>query len=127
MGKRKRIHSFSTKRMVWTAKLLLRHRGSVSVLIREGWPLLEHANEFGYFYWPSQIEEYIRGKHVLDVGCGRSLHCVGFLFEGARSYTGLDPELNLDDPVLKDCGECRGGFPHIAMDPKAIDANPSGG
>jgi len=52
--------------------------------------------------WPRRVASWVRGCDVLDVGCGRNLHGFGFLAVGARSYTGLDPTLDLDSSELKD-------------------------
>jgi SAM-dependent methyltransferase len=51
---------------------------------------------FNYVTWPRRIREYVSGRDVLDVGCGTGLHGVGYLVVGAKSYTGLDPNINLD-------------------------------
>jgi SAM-dependent methyltransferase len=50
--------------------------------------------------WPQRVGAWVRACDVLDVGCGRNLQSVGFLAEGARSYTGLDPTLDLDSTIM---------------------------
>ena len=59
----------------------------------------------GDLAWPSRIAPWVRGRRVLDVGCGKNLQSIGFLAVGAQSYTGLDPTLDLDSTVLKDSRE----------------------
>jgi SAM-dependent methyltransferase len=49
----------------------------------------------GHHLWPNQIRDMIRGKDVLDAGCGTSLYGAVFRALGARSYVGHDPYLNL--------------------------------
>ena len=56
----------------------------------------------GDLAWPSRIAPWVRGRRVLDVGCGKNLQSIGFLAVGAQSYTGLDRSLDLDSTVLKD-------------------------
>jgi SAM-dependent methyltransferase len=65
-------------------------------------PLLAQAVERGDHAWPSRTAQWVRGQDVLDVGCGQNLQAIGFRAAGARSYTGLDPTLNLDSTLLKD-------------------------
>lgn len=52
--------------------------------------------------WANRVARWVRGGDVLDVGCGSNLQSVGHLAVGARTYTGLDPSLDLDSPKLKD-------------------------
>lgn len=56
---------------------------------------LNHA-EWGYY-----VRDHIRGKDVLDLGCGHTLYGVGFLIYGARTYLGIDPKLEFDAPKLR--------------------------
>jgi SAM-dependent methyltransferase len=56
---------------------------------------LNHA-EWGYY-----VRDHIRGKDVLDLGCGHTLYGIGFLIYGARSYLGIDPKLEFDAPKLR--------------------------
>ena len=64
--------------------------------------LLLDANALGYLRWPRKCSRWVSGADVLDIGCGRSYHSVGFLFAGARSYSGLDPTLDPDGATVKD-------------------------
>ncbi|WP_295888245.1 methyltransferase domain-containing protein [uncultured Thiohalocapsa sp.] len=57
--------------------------------------LIERAVDFGYLSWPRKIRDLIADKDVLDVGCGTGLHAVGFATVGVRSYTGVDPRVDL--------------------------------
>jgi SAM-dependent methyltransferase len=63
--------------------------------------LIEQAVAFDYLSWPRKIRTYVRDQDVLDVGCGTGLHAVGYLVVGAKSYTGLDPRVKLDDDKSK--------------------------
>jgi SAM-dependent methyltransferase len=73
---------------------------------------VRQALELGYLRWPKALATWCRGKDVVDVGCGMGLHGVGFLLEGAKSYTGVDPLIKPKSGVLKslhsgkrlDCG-----------------------
>ena len=58
--------------------------------------LVDLADRFGYLIWSRSIRTHLKGKHVLDLGCGRGLHWAGFLLAGAKSYTGVDPRIDLD-------------------------------
>ena len=57
--------------------------------------LIKRAVEFNYLSWPRRIFAYVRGKDLLDVGCGTGLHAIGYVVAGVNSYTGLDPKINL--------------------------------
>jgi SAM-dependent methyltransferase len=59
------------------------------------------AAEYNHLKWGRNARRHIRGKDVLDLGCGHTLHSVGFLAYGARSYFGIDPGLQLDEPCLR--------------------------
>lgn len=59
------------------------------------------AAQFGYFRWPWKIRNYIRGRRVLDVGCGQGTDCVGFVTLGAASYCGIDTGAKLDIDTVK--------------------------
>jgi SAM-dependent methyltransferase len=63
--------------------------------------LIRAAVELEYLRWPLRLRRLVRGRDVLDVGCGRGLHAVGFVLVGARSYTGLDPIIRLDSDKVK--------------------------
>jgi 2-polyprenyl-3-methyl-5-hydroxy-6-metoxy-1,4-benzoquinol methylase len=52
--------------------------------------------------WPERVGPWLRDAAVLDVGCGRNLQGLGFLASGARSYTGIEPALDIDSKVFKD-------------------------
>ena len=75
-------------------------------------PAVQQALELGYLRWPKALAPWCQGKDVVDVGCGMGLHGLGFLLEGARSYTGVDPLIKPKSGVLKslhsgkrlDCG-----------------------
>ncbi|MEO1169663.1 MAG: class I SAM-dependent methyltransferase [Pseudomonadota bacterium] len=63
--------------------------------------LIEKSAEFDYIGWPREIGEYIRGRRVLDVGCGFGAFGTGFLIAGAHSYVGVDPKMKLDSQRAK--------------------------
>ena len=83
-------------------------------------PLLEAAIRRKNVHWPLLIARYLRGKDVLDVGCGRSLYGVSFLFAGAKSYTGVDPRLDLDSNVIKDSSALHGRFEVSPWTPRRL-------
>ncbi|WP_183094901.1 methyltransferase domain-containing protein [Nocardioides stalactiti] len=58
--------------------------------------LIGVSADFGYITWPRRIQEHVRGRSVIDVGCGFGGFGVGFLVAGATSYLGLDPAMDLD-------------------------------
>jgi SAM-dependent methyltransferase len=82
--------------------------------------LLEAAIRRKNVHWPLLIARYLRGKDVLDVGCGRSLYGVTFLFAGAKSYTGVDPTLDLDSNVIKDSSGLHGRFEASPWTPRRL-------
>jgi SAM-dependent methyltransferase len=82
--------------------------------------LLEAAIRRKNIHWPLLIARYLRGKDVLDVGCGRSLYGVSFLFAGAKSYTGVDPTLNLDSNVIKNSSGLHGRFEPSPWTPRRL-------
>jgi SAM-dependent methyltransferase len=63
--------------------------------------VLERAHRYGYMNWANTIQDHVRGKSVLDVGCVPGLHGFGYLAAGADSYLGLDPIIDLDRDRLK--------------------------
>lgn len=63
--------------------------------------LIEVSAEFGYITWPRRIQEHVRGRSVLDVGCGFGGFGMGFLVAGATSYLGLDPDMDLETSDAK--------------------------
>ena len=75
-------------------------------------PAVQQALELGYLRWPKALAPWCQDRDVVDVGCGMGLHGLGFLLEGARSYTGVDPLIKPKSGVLKslhsgkrlDCG-----------------------
>jgi SAM-dependent methyltransferase len=63
--------------------------------------LIARTVDFGYVMWPFTIRELIVDKDVLDVGCGSGVHGLSFIMAGARSYTGLDPLIDLASSKVK--------------------------
>jgi SAM-dependent methyltransferase len=80
--------------------------------------LIERSVEFDYVGWPRKIQEYIKGKRVLDVGCGTGLHGIGYVLVGAKSYTGLDPKIDLDDDMGKNSRTNQ--YEHFGATPRQI-------
>ena len=75
-------------------------------------PAVQQALELGYLRWPKALAPWCQDRDVVDVGCGMGLHGLGFLLEGARRYTGVDPLIKPKSGVMKslhsgkrlDCG-----------------------
>ena len=63
--------------------------------------ILSKAFDYGYMSWPSKIQDQVRGKDVIDIGCGSGLHGLGFLVAGVNSYLGVDPVLECDRDRVK--------------------------
>ncbi len=63
--------------------------------------LIEVSADFGYISWPRRIQEHVRGRSVIDVGCGFGGFGMGFLIAGATSYLGLDPAMDLETSDAK--------------------------
>lgn len=63
--------------------------------------ILEKAYQYGYMSWANKMQEHVRGRSVLDVGCGPGLHGFGYLAAGSSSYLGLDPIINLNRDRVK--------------------------
>lgn len=63
--------------------------------------VLERAFDYGYMKWANTIQDHVRGKAVLDVGCGPGLHGLGYLAAGAASYLGIDPIIRPDRDRVK--------------------------
>ncbi|HEX2176346.1 MAG TPA: tetratricopeptide repeat protein [Nocardioidaceae bacterium] len=63
--------------------------------------LIDISSRFDYISWPKRIQEYVRGKSVLDVGCGFGGFGMGFLIAGTKAYVGLDPAMELDSSRAK--------------------------
>lgn len=99
----------------WLPEFLRHQRGLPGKFRRLSLPLLAEAIRKKNVFWPRLIARYIRGRDVLDVGCGRSLYGVGFLFAGAKSYTGVDPVADLQSNVLKDSSSLHGRFKESAF------------
>lgn len=70
------------------------------------------AIKWGYLKWPLEIRKIVRGRRVLDVGCGAGTDSLGFLLVGAISYLGLDPTMKPDSRVVKNkrAAKLPGGF-----------------
>lgn len=64
--------------------------------------MLQLTMDHGYLEWPFRVSPWIQGAHVCDIGCGNSLHAIGFLYCGAASYTGFDPALAKRSHLVKD-------------------------
>ncbi len=91
------------------AHLLLAQAGWLAGAVRAGekhaWrrlPLVRLAAARHDTAWPWRVRPWLARGDVLDVGCGRNLQGIGFLAAGARTYTGLDPTLDLHSTKLKD-------------------------
>ena len=85
--------------------------------------LFREAIRYGYLDWPRRIARWVAGNDVLDIGCGRGLHFVGFLFAGATSYTGVDPSLQLDEATIKDFRGVHGKFVKTSHTARQIAAS----
>ncbi|MAE97123.1 MAG: hypothetical protein CL910_20940 [Deltaproteobacteria bacterium] len=59
--------------------------------------LLRAVQDFGYLGWPRKIRDDVQGRDLLEVGCGRGLHAVGYALVGVRRYVGVEPTLDLDE------------------------------
>lgn len=81
--------------------------------------LIKRAVEFGYVSWARKMQQYIRGKSVLDVGCGSlGLHGIGYIIAGSKSYTGLDPKIKLDSDWGKNSRS--GQYEHFGATPREV-------
>lgn len=63
--------------------------------------LISSAVKLGYCTWPRKLQNYIRGRSVLDVGCRFGGHAMGYLCAGASSYMGIDPAMSMDAKVVR--------------------------
>jgi SAM-dependent methyltransferase len=63
--------------------------------------LVKIAEQSGYLAWPRKIEPLVWSRRVLDVGCGPSLHSIGYLLAGASGYFGFDPFLDISSSLVK--------------------------
>jgi SAM-dependent methyltransferase len=82
--------------------------------------LLCTALAHGDLSWPRRLSAWVRGQHVLDIGCGRNFQGYGFLALGAQSYTGLDPTLDLDDDQVKNSRSSWGKFVSMGLTPRQL-------
>lgn len=82
--------------------------------------LINKSVEFNYVGWPKRIQQLIRGKSVLDVGCGFGGYGMGFIIAGAELYTGLDPAMDLDSTAAKNKRTRTWG--HLDSTPREIAA-----
>lgn len=69
-------------------------------------PALAATQQCGFTTWPKRIATLVRGRSILDVGCGNTLYGVALRALGASSYRGTDARLDLDrrdfkSPVTK--------------------------
>ncbi|MFT5470475.1 MAG: SAM-dependent methyltransferase [Verrucomicrobiales bacterium] len=106
----------------WLRDFLIRNRFNPLAFRNLDQQLLASAIAHKNMHWPRKIGRYVRGKDVLDVGCGRSLYAVGFLFSGAKSYTGVDPTLDLESNVIKDSSGLHGQYKESDWTPKSIES-----
>jgi len=96
---------FRVARLCWR---YLRNQGFSVRSFRSFHPgLIRLATELNQTEWPGRIRRHVRGRDVLDLGCGHTLYGVGFLIYGASSYLGIDPKLELDEPRLRRRGRFR--------------------
>tara|TARA_B100001287_G_C22685198_1_gene532939 strand:- start:2077 stop:3366 length:1290 start_codon:yes stop_codon:yes gene_type:complete len=60
--------------------------------------LISLCKEWGYFYKGGihDRKDLFRDKNVLDVGMGQGPHSIFYIENGAKSYTGVDPDMSLD-------------------------------
>jgi SAM-dependent methyltransferase len=80
--------------------------------------LIRRAIDFGYLGWARRIQPYVQGKSILDVGCGTGLHGIGYVVAGAKSYTGLDPKIDLDSDLGKNKNTAQ--YEHFGTTPREI-------
>lgn len=101
------------------------HAPDVDAALRNYDPdLIDVSVRFGYLTWPRRIQEHVRGRKVLDVGCGFGGFGMGFLVAGATSYSGLDPAMDLDSTRAKD--KRRRAWDDMGVTPRQIaDALPA--
>jgi SAM-dependent methyltransferase len=85
------------------AKVAFFHNsGNVKRALRNFDPeLIEKAVELGYCTWPQKIQHHVKGKHVLDVGCGFGGYAFGYLCAGVKTYTGIDPAMSLNEKRMR--------------------------
>ena len=69
--------------------------------------LIAKTLELEYIRWPKRLQPHVRGRDVLDLGCGMGLHGVGFVVSGVKSYTGSDLILDLESDIVKNHANAR--------------------
>ena len=74
-------------------------RPSALRAFRPDW--IRRAVELGLLTWPRRIAWELRGRDVLDVGCGSGVESIGFRLVGARSYVGVDQRMAPDEDRVK--------------------------
>ena len=84
--------------------------------------LLSRMAVRGDLNWPRRTGPWVCGRDVLDVGCGRNYQALGFLAVGARSYTGIDPTLDLQSDRVKDSRQAWSHFESGGLSPQALRA-----
>lgn len=57
--------------------------------------IMGKAVAFNYLGWPRQIISHVQDRDVLDVGCGTGHQALGYVVAGVKSYTGLDPVMDV--------------------------------
>jgi len=108
------------KRAIVALEWLWSHAAHPKAWHRRDFMLLFQALERGDLAWPRRVSRWVRGRNVLDVGCGRNLQGIGFLAAGARSYTGLDPTLDLESTVFKDSRSRWGQWTPGTISPRTL-------
>ncbi len=83
--------------------------------------MLQAAMDYGYLEWPFRVSPWLRGARLCDIGCGNSLHAIGFLYCGAASYTGYDPALAKRSSLLKDKRGTHGALRQSEFSPSEIE------
>ena len=60
--------------------------------------LIQKCKEWGYFYKGGihDRNDLFYNKTILDVGMGQGPHSVYYIVNGAKSYTGVDPDMDLN-------------------------------
>lgn len=72
--------------------------------------------------WMSAIQKIVdvKGKHVLDVGCGGGIYCKAFAEMGAEHVTGVDFSKEMIKGAVENCK----GYPQITfVEGDALDTN----
>ena len=81
------------------AALLLNHIQNNGVprpeLVESLLKIFGAACDIGHNKWPLQIRDIIKGKSLLDVGCGSTFYGAVLRALGATSYLGVDPRVDL--------------------------------